>query len=341
MPKYQRLEDRQPFYSHVLSEAQRLPGVTGASYISFLPMVMRGGIWPVDIKSRPQDSANRQTASLRFVTPGFFAVMGIPMRLGRDIAESDAHDAPWVAVVSESFVRRYWPGENPIGKRFKGQDQRGKNDDWDTVIGLVRNLRRQGVEKEPTPHIFEWSKQSGDKTSTFIARTNTDPLRLASDLRSIVRDVSSNSVISKISTLDDEIGDQIKQRRFQTWVLGMFSMVALLLSTIGIFGIMHYSVTQRTQEVGIRMALGAQSQDVLRLILTQGLVLTAIGVAIGLGGAFLLTRLMVSLLYGTSATDPITFLSGTAILILVSFIASYLPARRATKVDPMMALRYD
>jgi len=340
MPKYSRLESRQPFYSRVLTEAKALPGVTGAAYISFLPMVMRGGIWPVDIKSKPQEEANRQTASLRFVTPGFFTVMGIPLRLGRDVAESDTRDAPLVALVSDSFVRRYWPGENPIGRQINfGNFDR-------TVIGVVGEVRVRGLERSSEPQVY-LSYRQPDGVSTWFApkdlvlRSSGDPASLAPALRRIVRDADPSQPVSEVRLLTNIVDNETATRSVQVRVLGAFALVAFLLAAIGIHGLLAFAVSSRSQEIGVRIALGARPGDILSMILREGVLLAAAGIVIGAGLAYGAGRAMQSLLAGVNPGDLETFGAAIALALVMTLVGSLLPAVRAVRIDPLNALRAD
>jgi predicted lysophospholipase L1 biosynthesis ABC-type transport system permease subunit len=241
------------------------------------------------------------------------------------------------------MARRYWPGEDPIGKCFKGQDPRGKNDDWLTVVGVVHDMRRGGLERDPIPHVFEPSTQAidGDRTGHLLVRTTRDPRNVAGELRSSVRGLSNTAILSGVTTLEQELDEQLSPRRFQTSLLGTFSAVALGLAAFGILGLMHYSVAQRTHEIGVRAALGARPRDILRLVLFEATKLALCGVLIGICAAMILTRFMVSLLFGIRPIDPVTFAGTPLLLTVVALLASCVPAWRATKVDPMVALRYE
>jgi putative ABC transport system permease protein len=239
------------------------------------------------------------------------------------------------------MARRYWPGTDPVGPRIKGQDKRGASDDWITVIGVVGDMRRHGLEQRPTAHVFAWYLQSGDFPQDLVIRTTGDPAAMAATVRSVARSADPSAIISQITTVQQELASQLAPRRFQTWLLGLFSALALLLASIGIYGVMHYAVTRRTHEIGIRMALGAQSGDVLRLVVRQGMFLAGGGIAIGLAAAGLMTRLMTNLLFGVRPDDPFTFGFVCALLVTVAAVASFLPARRAACTDPVHALRHD
>jgi putative ABC transport system permease protein len=247
-----------------------------------------------------------------------------------------------VAVIDESAAKRYWPGEDPIGKRFKGQDPRGHNDDWLTVIGVVRDMRRNGLEREPLPHVFEWYRQEPASTPPdLVVRTTGEPRMLSPMLRAAIRVVDPGVILSPVTTLDEQLADQLAPRRFQTSLLGLFSVIALLLATVGVFALMHFAVAQRTHEIGVRIALGAQRRSVMGMVLGEGLRLALAGIAIGVLAALALTRFLSTLLFGVGATDPTTF-GGVALLLMTAALAGcYLPARHATSIDPMIALRYE
>jgi putative ABC transport system permease protein len=270
--------------------------------------------------------------------------MGTPVLRGRYFSPQDDANSPLVAIIDESMARRYWPNQDyPIGKRFKGQDPRGRHDDWLTVVGVVRDMRRSGLEKNATPHVFEPYGQAldGDRTGDLVVRTAGNSRAAAAALRGAIRELSATAILSNVLTMEEQLAEQLSPRRFQTSLLSLFSGIAIALAAVGIFGVMHYLVAQRTQEIGIRAALGAQPQDVLRLVLGQAARLAFWGIAIGISAAFALTRFMASLLFGVGPTDLLTFAAVSVLVAFVIFLASYLPARRATRVDPMVALRYE
>jgi predicted permease len=340
MPKYQRATDRQPFYTHVLSEAQRLPGVAGAAYISFLPIVMRGGIWPVDIKSRPVEPANRQTASLRFVTPGFFSVMGIPVRAGRDVAESDTLNAPYVAVVSEAFVCRYFPNEDPLGRQINF----GNNDR--SIVGVVGDIRVRGLERNSEPQIYLAYQQPNGVSPWYapkdlVLRASGDATMLAPLVRRIVSEADPVQPVSDVRLLTDIVDGETATRAVQVRVLGAFALVAFLLAAIGIHGLLAFAVSSRSQEIGVRIALGARTGDILSMILREGLVLAAAGIGAGAGLAYLAGRALQSLLAGVSPGDVSTYSAAIGLAFVMTLAGSFLPALRAVRVDPLSALRAD
>jgi putative ABC transport system permease protein len=245
-----------------------------------------------------------------------------------------------VVIVDESLARHYWPGEDVIGKRLKGTDPRGRHDDWLTVVGLVKDVRNHGRDREPTAHVYQPQSQSLRVTQVLVVRT-TNSTHVAATLRGVIRSIEKDAVLSSVTTIDQQLGEQASRRRFQTWLLALFASVALLLATIGIYGLLHYAVTRRTREIGIRMALGADVRVVVVMVLRQGLILAAAGLILGLMCSLLLTRVLSSLLFGVTPTDPVTFGLVSSTLVFVAFVACYVPARRAASVDPTIALRYE
>jgi len=275
------------------------------------------------------------------ISGDYFQAMGASLMRGRLFSHQDGPNSPLVAVIDEGMARRYWPNEDPVGKRIKGQDRRGHNDDWVTVIGVVRNMRRNGVERESVPHVFEWYKQSASAPSDLVVRTTGDPIRAAASLRALVRNLDRTAILSSVTTMKEQLSEQLSPLRFQTSLLGFFALLALFLAVVGVFALLHYSVAQRSNEMGVRIALGAQRNQVLRQVMYEGVRLAITGVAIGILGAVALTQLMSGLLFGVRATDPATFSGVAVLLILIAVLACYIPARRATRVDPMVALRHE
>jgi putative ABC transport system permease protein len=318
-----------------------LPGVSFVGGISGLFELERpplNSLRAVEGRASLQDVRGPLTWTT--VSGDYFRAMGVPLLAGRHFSERDTTNAPLVAIIDEGMARRYWPNENPLGKRFKGQDARGRNDDWLTVVGVVKSARRQGLEQEPTPHVYEWSKQAGP-TADWVVSTAGSPTGLARSVRTAVRETYPGAAISNLMSLNAQIELQTSTRRFRTWLLGLFATLAILLSTVGIYGVISYATLQRTQEVGIRMALGAQRSSILSMILRKGLALAAIGLAVGMIASVSLTRVISGLLFGVTPTDPLTFAAVAAILLGVAVGATFFPALRATQVDPLTALRVE
>ncbi|MCU1234483.1 MAG: hypothetical protein JWP63_2450, partial [Candidatus Solibacter sp.] len=280
IPRYNKVADRDRFYTHVLTEARHLPGVTSAAFISFIPMLPVGGIWPVKVPGRDPDSQSR-TAMLRYVTPGYFATLGVPLRAGRDIDSSDTRDVPFTAVVSESFARRYWPGENPIGRHFQFafRDR--------TIVGIAAEIRVRGVEKQSEPQVYLPYLQVGDgdiityAPKDLVVRLSTPPAAVLPALRRIIAAADPEQPISDVRMLTDVVDGETAPRVVQLRVLGAFAAIAFLLAAIGIHGLLSFTVSTRKQEIGVRLALGAQRSTILRMILRDGARLSAFGAIVG------------------------------------------------------------
>ena len=293
------------------------------------------------VEGRESEPANREfSVSWSTVSGEYFEAMGVPLLKGRFFSHQDGPNSPLVAIIDESMARQYWPNQDPVGKRFKGQDRRGGNDDWLTVIGVVGDMRRHGLENQPRPHVFEWDDQT-HVAPDLVVRTAGEPSGLAAALRTAVRSIEPGAVIVSIMTMEQQLNQQTAPRRFQTWLLGIFALLAVILAGVGIYGVMHYSMTQRTREIGVRMALGATAQNVLQMVLRQGFTLALIGVAAGLVGSWWLTGLLKSMLYAVTPTDPLTFIAVDTLLLGVSLAATAVPAWRATRVDPSASLRHE
>jgi predicted permease len=333
------------FYDRVLERVRELPGAQAAGEVDELFEL--GNIDNLGLRAlegRTPEPRERWTP-LVWVSVGgdYFQAMGAPLLRGRYFTLADGPHSSLVAIIDESMVRRYWPNEDPVGRHFKGQDTRGQNDEWLTVVGVVGDMRRGGLDKSPIPHVFIPSTQElgGGRIRSLIVRTKSDPRVFAGELRSLVRGLSKAAILSGVTTLQQELDEQLSPQHFEASLLGAFSVVALSLSGLGILGLMHYLVAQRTQEIGVRTALGARPQDILRLVLSEATKLAAWGVAIGLCAAVLLTRFMATLLFGVRPLDPVTFAAAPVLLIIVALLASSVPAHRASQVDPMMALRHE
>jgi putative ABC transport system permease protein len=325
------------FQEQLLDRLGQLPGVSAVGTISLLPLRGDGpdGTFLID-----NNVARTGAADFRLASAGYFAAMGIPVLRGRTFDRSDQPNSPHAAVISQSMAAKYWPNENPIGQTI----QFG-NMDGDLrllhVVGVVGDVHDRGVDAATSPTVYANSLQRPPSSSmSVVVRARVAPAALVPSIRQVVRSLDSQLPVN-FKTLDQVFSSSLDQRRFSLVIFGFFGCVALLLAAMGIYGVTNYAVAQRTQEIGIRMALGARMSDVLKLVLKNGMSLTLIGAAIGLAGAFATTRVMSSLLFGVAPTDLATFTAVLVVLVVVAFVACYIPARRATKVDPLVALRYE
>jgi len=330
-------EQQTLFQEQLLDRLGQLPGVSAVGTISLLPLRGDGPDGTFLINNNP---ARKGAANFRLASPGYFAAMGIPVLRGRTFDRSDQPNSPHAALISESMAGKYWPNENPIGQTI----QFG-NMDGDLrllhVVGVVGDVHDRGVDAAISPTVYANSLQRPPSSSvTVVVRGRIAPSALVPSMRQVVRSLDPQLPVN-FRTLDQVLSSSLDQRRFSLVIFGVFGTVALLLAAMGIYGVTSYAVAQRTQEIGIRMALGARMSDVLKLVLRSGMSLALMGAAIGVAGAFAATRVMSSLLFGVAPTDLTTFTAVALVLIAVAFIACYIPARRATKVDPLVALRYE
>jgi putative ABC transport system permease protein len=332
---------RTPFFASVLERLRALPGVQAVGAVNNLPMSGEENIDAITIEGRPRPEPNEiALADTRSAMPGYFEAMGIALLRGRFLEERDAAEGQPVAVVDETMAKTYWPDEDPIGKRF----HRGFYDDeaeWVTVVGVVRNVRHSGLHSDPRPQMYRPESQAPQGQMVLVVRTARDPAGLMDEARAAVYAVDRDQPVSRVRTMAHVVGESVAGRRFNTILLGVFAALALVLAAVGIYGITAYSVSQRTREMGLRLALGAQRVQVLRLVVQEAGLLALSGIALGLGLGLLATRVMSSLLFGVKATDPGTYLAVSVALALVAMAAAYLPGRRATAIDPMTALRME
>jgi putative ABC transport system permease protein len=291
------------------------------------------------IEGQSLESTDFNLTQSAFTSPGYFGAIGIPLIRGRVFAEQEDEKAPGVVVINQSFAQKYFTNEDPLGKRMKFNRQ--PQSPWFTIIGIVRDVKNEGFDVEAKPQIYRSILQASGLSLTLVIRAAANPSSLAEAVRNEVRSVDPDMPVFGIRTMQEVMASTVVQRRFAMLLLGMFAFIALALSSVGIYGVISYSVGQRTHEIGVRMALGASSRDVLGLIMMQGMKLTLMGVAVGLAGAIAVTRFLAFLLFGITATDPITFAGITLLLSAVALVACYVPARRAMKVDPIIALRYE
>ncbi|MGA9769112.1 MAG: ABC transporter permease [Blastocatellia bacterium] len=340
--KYREEKPVADFFQQIIQRMQTVPGVESIGGTSSIFLSDTPSSTGFSIEGRPVfTEAESIEVPLDAVTTDYFKVMGIPLMKGRVFDDHDQIGSPLVVIINETFARRFFPDEDPLGKRFMYGQPDGNNPPWMTIVGVVADVRRTGFDKEVRPETFLPQNQQPDGTLTIVARTASNPASFANALRSEVWAVDKDQSVFKIETMDETLSEMTSERRFNMLLLGLFAAVALILAAVGIYGVISYSVTQRTHEIGIRMALGASARDVLKLIIGQAMQMAFIGVGLGLVASFFLTRLMSSLLYGVSATDPVTFTVISLLLAGVALGACAVPARRALKVDPMIALRYE
>jgi putative ABC transport system permease protein len=329
------------------------PGVRLVAAASKLPQDGGGArTQAVSIQNRrPPAAGAYPTADFQGVTPDYFRAMGIPMLLGRSFTESDVYEAPGVVIINEAMARRYFPNENPVGRRLAMGDRQnlgqpaspnpGERSPWKEIVGVAGDLKNLGANPEAVPTVYfsywQWPMQS----PTLVARTSVDPAAIAAGIRTAVKSINKNLPDPSIRTMDQVLSDSVARPRFQAVLANLLGIAALLLAAVGTYGVMAYSVAQRTREIGVRLALGAQRSTVLSMVIRQGMRLGFVGVVIGLALAVALSRIMSSLLYEITPTDPMTFASISAVLLAVVLFACWLPARRAAKVDPMVALRHE
>jgi predicted permease len=342
LPKYASPLVRGAFYDRVVSEVRRLPGVTSAAYITGLPMAMPGGIWPVAVAGAPIASrAEGHNASLRYVTPGYFASLGIPIHSGRDVQDGDTRERPFVAVVSESLVDRYWPGQDPIGRHFTFALHERE------VVGVTANVRVRGLEQSSEPQIYLPAGQVEDNAITgyapkdLVVRASTATTLLLPEIRNIVHGADPEQPLSDVRTMDEVLATETASRGVQLRVLAGFALIAAILGAVGIHGLLALVVSQRAREIGVRVALGAEPRTILGMVFGRGMRLGVLGVVPGMLVAYAVGRALEALLAGVKPWDPATFLSVVLLSLAMTLAGSLLPTLRALRLDPVQALRAD
>ncbi|HKO98656.1 MAG TPA: ABC transporter permease [Pyrinomonadaceae bacterium] len=337
--KYADKERQAIFQQQLVQRVAQVPGVQSVGTVDNLPFSGNEFNIGVTIEGQPPlGAAERPRVFLRNVSSNYFESMGIPLRKGRSFSDNDNLNTPLVAVINETAARRFWPNEEALGKRLK----RGRPENpWITVVGVVGSVSHTSLQVASQPELYLAYQQNPGLNLTLVARTTSDPKTFAGAVRREVSAIDNDLPVSNLKFMDEIIGKSVAQPRVYALLLAIFAALALILASIGIYGVMSYSVTQRTHEIGIRMALGARPMDVLKLIVMQGMALGIAGLVIGLIASFALTRVLTSQLYGVTATDPVTFAAISILLLLVVLLACCIPALRATKVDPMIAVRYE
>ena len=338
--KYPDTQRRTTFFVEVTRRVRTLPGVQSVAVAGNLPLTVNGDSTFIAVEGILDPPVDQWPDVIyRTVGPGYFATMGIPLVRGRDLNDQDTLDTTPIVVISEKTAKHYWPNENPIGKRLK-PGATTNTTPWRTVIGVVKDVRQNDFIAEPKMQMYFSYRQVKDLVANaLVVRTSVDPLSLGTSVRNAIWSVDKDQTVANIDSMEHIVAGAVARQRFSMLLLAIFAGLALVLAAVGIYGVMSYSVAQQTREIGIRIALGAQRRDVLSMTVKEGLKLVGVGLLIGLTSAFVLTRVMESLLFGISATDPITFGIICVVLLMVAALASYIPALRATTVDPMVALR--
>jgi putative ABC transport system permease protein len=335
--KYDTTQKVSSYFKDTMARISAVPDVVSTGAVLSLPLSGGAGSRYFGIEGRPPQPAGQGfNANLNFAAPGYFTTMGIPLLSGRDFSDSDAEGSDSVAIVNQEMVRMFWPDEEPLGQRIRVGDG-----PWRRIVGVVGNLKYKAMDADTRQEMYWPFYQTGAGSGAFVVRTRSDPQETASGIRNAILEVERDQPLYEIRTMEELLSESVSGRWLNTLLLGVFGGEALILAVVGLYGVMSYSVAQRTRELGIRTALGATSRDVARLIVGQGMRMAAVGVAIGIGGAFGLTRLMSSLLFDIKAFDPLTIAAIALLLVAVAFVACWVPARRAAKVDPMIALRYE
>jgi len=345
MPKYAKPEARWAFYDEMLRRTKEVPGIESAGMITFLPLSFNGMNFSFTVEGQaPTDDMKLPFALCRVVSPDYFRAMGIPLQRGRFFDAHDRADSQPVALVNRRFAEQYWPGEDPTGKRLKIGPLDSPNQ-WLTIVGVVGDVRQAGLYGDVRRDLYlpyAQDRRGFIAPRDLVVRTKGgDVASVAGAVRQAIWSVDKDQPIVRVATMDQRLASSAAERRFALILFEAFGFVAIVLVAIGLYGVLSASVTERTREIGVRLALGAQKRDVLLLILRQGLTLTLVGVSFGLLASWAVTRLLSNLLYGTSATDPLVFAGVASLLIVVALLACYVPARRAMKVDPLVILRYE
>src|SRR6185312_4448232 len=335
--KYKEPAAQWNFHRQVIEKIKEVPGVESASLVRGLPFSGNGGTTAITLPDREAPPKGQEPEVMyNTAMPNYFATIGIPLLKGRTFGNEDQLNSPAVVIVNQFMAQRYWPNQDPLGKQIKFQDG-----SLGTIVGVVGDAKHYWLEESQRSQVYGAYSQDPGIFATAVIRTTVEPMSLAEPVRQAVWKIDSDQPMWKIRTVEFLVNRSVADRKFLLALMGIFASLALVLTVIGLYGVISYLVNQRTQEIGIRMALGAQMGDILRMVLKQGMLLVLLGVGIGLAAAWLMTRLIARLLFQVSATDPVTFVGISVLLVVVALLACYLPARRATKVDPLVALHYE
>ena len=340
---YAEPQKRAAFLKQLETNLAAAPEVASVGSVTRLPLMsaLNNITTFLAIEGREVPAAERPEIDFRRATTGYFQTMGIPLLKGRLVTEQDSINNTGAVVINEAMAKRFWPSDDPIGKRISTATSNGQQTQWQTIVGVVGSVRHLGLDVAPRPEIYYHTNTNPPFGPVVVIRTTGDPQRVISIARAKVRELDRSVAISNVNTMEQLVAQSVAQRRFGMFLVGIFAALALVLAVVGIYGVVSYSVAQRTNEIGVRMALGASTTDVLKMVLKHGMTLALIGVGVGLAGAFAVTRLMVAVLFEVRPTDLATFATVSVGLILVALLACYVPARRAMKVDPLVALRYE
>jgi putative ABC transport system permease protein len=341
-PVYADIQQQSRFYDRLTEQVSAIPGVESTAGINRVPLLGFNASTSFTFQGKPVEPGQQPTADCRIATPNYFKAIGIPLLSGREFTERDTKDAPFVAVINRAMAEQFLPGEDPIGKRLQIYPNPPL---WREVVGVCGDVKLLGLDEDINPAIYIPVTQNpyanAMRSSFLVVRTNADPNGVVAAIRGAMKTVDPGVPVAQVRMLEDIVSDSVAPQRLNMWLLVSFAGLAALLAAVGIYGVMAYSVSQRTHEIGVRMALGADSRDMLNMVLYGAGKVTAAGMAAGLASAFVLTRLMSSLLYKVSAADPMTYAGISLLIVCVSLLASYIPARKASRVDPMVALRYN
>jgi putative ABC transport system permease protein len=335
--KYGQPQQRAEFFKRAEERLAALPGVKSVGAISYLPLTGLATSTSFNLASKPLPPSESPATEVRPITPGYFTAMGISLLKGRAFDERDGANSR-VVIINETLARKFFPGQDPIGQQLI---VRWEPDFVDEIIGVVGDIKETALEQEPNPAVYWPHPREPYQFMNFVIRSAIDPASLTAAATREIHALDPDQPVADVRTLEQVVAKSIARPRFNTLLLAIFAGVALVLASVGLYGVMNYSATQRTHEVGIRMALGATRTDIIKLVVGNGMMLTVIGIGLGVAASLILTRVMASLLFGVTATDVPTFLGVSAVLAAVALIANYIPARRATRVDPVIALRYE